>query len=103
MSPVSLRETCLHLLLSPDLSALEACASVLHEQDEMVLMDTGVLWLTREDELRATSRQTVIYCLEADIKAHGLSHLSENPGVMKISDSQLVGKVFEHRHCLSWK
>lgn len=42
-------------------------------------------------------------CLEADVRAHGLSELVSGSPWKQITDLELVERVVRHRHCLSWK
>lgn len=111
MSPVSQTEavpttaeyTCLHLILRSSGNALDECLACIGEGDSVVLMDTAVSALARPGAGRWLSAGVRMYCLEADLLAHGLGKAPGIQGVERVDDRGLVELICRHGHCLSWK
>ena len=66
-------------------------------------MDAAVTWLLQPEQVNITGNEVAFYCLEADVKAHGLSGTPDATDVRQINQSGLVELVRLHPHCLSWK
>jgi len=95
--------TCLHLVLRSSGEVMDECLACIGKGDSIVLMDTAVSALARPGGNRWLSAGVRVYCLNADLLAHGLGNSSGNPGVEEIDDLGLVQLVCLHGHCLSWK
>ena len=95
--------TCLHLILRSSANVLDECLACIGEGDSIVLMDTAVSALARPGGNRWLPAGVRMYCLEADLLAHGLGKSPGMEGVERVDDLRLVELVCRHGHCLSWK
>jgi len=95
--------TCLHLVLRCSGDVLDECLACIGEGDSVVLMDTAVSALARPGGNNWLPAGVRMYCLEADLRAHGLGKSPGIQGVERVDDRGLVELVCRHGHCLSWK
>jgi len=95
--------TCLHLILRSGGDVMDECLACIDNGDSIVLMDTAVSAVARPAGNRWLSAGVRVYCLEADLLAHGLGLPTGNQGIERVDDLGLVRLVCRHGHCLSWK
>ncbi|MSQ98411.1 MAG: hypothetical protein EXR85_03815 [Xanthomonadales bacterium] len=95
--------TCLHLILRSSGDVMDECLACIGKGDCIVLMDAAVSALARPGVNRWLSAGVRVYCLEADLLAHGLGKSPGVQGVERVDDLGLVELVCRHGHCLSWK
>jgi sulfur relay protein TusB/DsrH len=95
--------SCLHLLLSKEPASLVQCKAACHHNDSIVLADMAVQFLLEAEVLNEGFASSRICCLEADLKAQGLSETHHASDVTVITDADLIDMLYQHQHCLSWK
>jgi len=95
--------TCLHLILRSGRDLMDECLACIGKGDAIVLMNTAVSALARPDGNIWLSAGVRVYCLEADLLAHGLGKSPGIPGIERVDDLGLVQLVCRHGYCLSWK
>ena len=100
---IPVADRCLHLLMSESETALEQCTECCRPGDAVVLMNTAVTRLALPAGAAGVASLGRVYCLDADLCAHGLDRLAEELGFQRLDDHGLVGLVTQHRLCLSWK
>jgi len=111
MSSVSLLEpvatnaehTCLHLILRSNGEVMDECLACIGKGDSIVLMNAAVSALAMPGGNRWLSAGVRVYCVEADLLAHGLGKSPGIQGMERVDDLGLVELVCLHGHCLSWK
>jgi sulfur relay protein TusB/DsrH len=96
-------EPCLHLLLSSQASALQACLDHCARGDTVVLLNTAVELLLGSMDWAKKDIGLKIQVLEPDLLAHGMQGITPGAQVELIDDIAWVGLVAAHKHCLSWK
>ena len=96
-------EPCLHLLLSSQASALQACLDHCARGDTLVLLNTAVELLLGSMDWAKMDTGLQIHVLEPDLLAHGIHGLKRGARIGLIDDLDWVGLVADHKHCLSWK
>lgn len=97
------QDRCLHLILRSSGDVMDDCLPCIGRGDCIVLMDTAVNELARPGGNRWLAAGVPVYCLEADLLAHGLVQAAVNSGMERVDDLGLVQLVCRHVHCLSWK
>ena len=95
--------TCLHLILRSSGDVLDECLACIGKDDCIVLMDMAVDAVARPGGNSWLTAGVRVYCLEADMLAHGLGKLPGIEGMERVDDLGLVELVCRHGHCLSWK
>jgi sulfur relay protein TusB/DsrH len=95
--------TCLHLVLRSSGDVLDECLACIGPDDCIVLMDTAVSAMASPGGNRWLSAGVRVYCLEADLLAHGLGKSLVMEGMERVDDRELVELICRHGHCLSWK
>ncbi|HLF29964.1 MAG TPA: DsrH/TusB family sulfur metabolism protein [Xanthomonadales bacterium] len=96
-------ESCLHLVMNANPLALDECRTCCGMADSIVLMNTAVTLLAGPSSLEQSDMPVPMFCLAADVHAHGLAGVCAERGVPLLDDEGLVDLVCQHRHCLSWK
>jgi sulfur relay protein TusB/DsrH len=110
---------CLHLLMSPQISTLNACLSHCLPGDSVVLVNNAVslllqeeLWETQAgpldvETLTISSPEICLFALEADVLARGIPTKlvagNHAPRYALIDDVAWAELLIKHSHCLSWK
>jgi sulfur relay protein TusB/DsrH len=97
------RESCLHLVMNANPAVLEECKASCGVADSIVLLNTAVTLLAGPAALEQAELPVPMFCLAADVQAHGLADCCSRRGVPLLDDRGLVGLVCRYRHCLSWK
>lgn len=96
-----------HQVLSDAPRALADCLSVIQQEDELLLVDGGVQWLTRMDEMSRGLDElnfgVVLNALEADVASRGLGYTTGLNSVNLLNDRQWIEKVCQFDQVLSWK
>ena len=103
MSAQQSNVSCLHLVQKSSQSALKACLSAIRSGDSLLFIDTGVCLLLQQESNFASLTEAEIYCLAADVNAHGIWKHVDNLGIEVVDDQQWVRLAVKHQHCLSWK
>lgn len=96
-------ESCLHLVMNANPLALDECKASCGVADSIVLMNTAVTLLAGPGSLEQAELPVPMFCLAADVQAHGLVDFFTQRDVPLLDDQGLVSLVCRHRHCLSWK
>lgn len=103
MKAAARKPSALHLVLRPDPAAVAACQAFCRQGDAVVLMDTAVLLACDENWATGFPQGVEFCCLCADAGAHGLLASKPPANLTIIGDDDLVQRVMDFRHCLTWK
>lgn len=95
-------KTCLHLVATSHIEAMERCAAQFAGGDAVVFLDDGVMHLA-DPERVFQSLFADCHFLEPDLEARGLARVAEEVGVQTITDSEFVALLKHHQACLTWK
>ncbi|MGH8034005.1 MAG: DsrH/TusB family sulfur metabolism protein, partial [Lysobacterales bacterium] len=96
-------ESCLHLVMHANRNAWDNCQACCGPGDTIVLMNTAVTLMAGPLAINPSEVPIPVFCLAADVRAHGLHEHLAGRNVTMIDDHGLVRLVCLHRHCLSWK
>jgi sulfur relay protein TusB/DsrH len=95
--------SCLHLVVSARLSALQACLDQRLEGDDVVFIDAGVMHLL-DDFPDSPDLAGPGFCFSiADLEARGLVSMARRQGVRVLDDRAVARLLSGHEHCLTWK
>ena len=103
MNAENSKASCLHLVLKSNRSALEACLLATRPGDSLLFVDTGVCLLMQLELNFSSQTEAKIFCLAADVNAHGIGSYVEKLGIAVVDDQQWAHLAVRHPHCLSWK
>ena len=95
-------KTCLHLVATAHMEAMERCSALFARGDAVVFLDSGVMHLA-DPERVFQSLFADCHFLEPDLEARGLARVAEETGAQTITDSEFVALLKHHQACITWK
>jgi sulfur relay protein TusB/DsrH len=103
MSTEPQSRSCLHLVVSAQAAALEACLQQFDSGDTLVLIDAGVMHVMSLEEAGVIPPVTPLMVSGEDLDARGLMPVARRLELEVIDDKGCAGLLRRHAHCLTWK
>ena len=103
MSGESQSSGVLHLLMSTDTQAWQACLACCAGGDTVVLLDAAVMGLTGKFTESSNVFPCAVAISEPDALARGLHKHAGSDAIAMVSDSDVVELLETHKQCLSWR
>lgn len=91
----------LHLVLSDDAGAWQACRACCSAEDTVLLMDAGVMLLAAAAPVSGLPCRLAVAAVDAE--ARGLTEDASGTNPAFITDAGALDLITAHRHCLSWR
>lgn len=93
----------LHLVLTAGEGAFDACRKLCKAGDSVVFLDDGVRQLILGEPGKKLPPGVAVFYSMPDLEARGLASAAEQAHVRTLGDSDFIGLLSQHLHCLSWK